>query len=255
MERAESSDPTNITMTLPYPHRRKQLQMLLQKLGLTDLSRIRWDLLDRALIHPSISASDNYEQLEFVGDAVARLVAAEFLWEQYPDLPVGEFAAIRSILVSDRILAAIAATYNLDRYLLVGESALNDRQGQQSRLAESFEAILGGLYLSTHNLELIRPWLDAHLQHWTSEIRRDPARQNYKAALQEWSQAHFKLLPEYRVSQLEPAVDADQRFVAEVWLQGEKLGCGKGRSIKTAEQAAAQAAFLTLNPPVREMNA
>ncbi|MBD2021146.1 ribonuclease III [Leptolyngbya sp. FACHB-36] len=232
-------------MSLHYPHRQKQLQSLVQKLGLPQDAPIQWHLLDLALTHPTISVSDNYEQLEFVGDAVVRLTAAEFLLETYPDLPVGEFAAIRSIVVSDRTLARIATSYTLDRYLLVANSALRDESGRESRLAESFEALLGALYLSTHSLALVRPWLDSHLQELVAEIRTDPARQNYKAALQEWTQGQYKLLPEYRIleSGLEGSAD---RFTAEVWLRGEQLGQGRGRSIKAAEQAAAQVAFLAI---------
>lgn len=242
------------SMTLQYPHRQKQLQSLLQKLGLSKQSAIQWNLLDLALTHPTFSASANYEQLEFVGDAVVRLVAAEFLFEAYPDLPVGEFTAIRSVLVSDRTLARLAESYNLDRYLLVSESALKDELGRESRLAESFEAILGALYLSTHSLELIRPWLDPHLQQLVTEIRTDPARQNYKAALQEWSQAHYKTLPEYRVIETGQSQGALNRFTAQVWLLGKQLGQGTGRSIKAAEQAAAQAAFLEISSQNQSMN-
>jgi ribonuclease-3 len=232
-------------MSLQYPHRQKQLQSLVQKLGLTDHTSIQWQLLDLALTHPTFSPSANYEQLEFVGDAVVRLVAAEFLFETYPDLPVGEFTAIRSVLVSDRTLARLAESYNLDRYLLVSESALKDKLGRDSRLAESFEAVLGALYLSTHSLRLIRCWLDLHLQRLVTEVRTDPARQNYKAALQEWTQGKYKKLPEYRVT--ESGSDGrNDRFTAEVWLQGDCLGQGTGRSIKAAEQAAAQAAFLAI---------
>lgn len=232
-------------MTLAYPHRQKQLQNLIQKLGLADSTALHWDLVDLALTHPTISATANYEQLEFVGDAVIRLVAAEFLFETYPDLPVGEFTAIRSVLVSDRTLARLAAGYSLDRYLLVSDSAFKDKLGRESRLAEAFEALLGALYLSTHSLKLIRPWLDNHLRELVTEIRTDPARQNYKAALQEWTQANYKTLPEYRVIESDSDTIA-ARFTAEVWLRGERLGKGSGRSIKAAEQAAAQVAYLEI---------
>jgi len=233
-------------MTLQYPTRIKQLRSLVHKLGLSEQSPINWQLLDRALTHPSIAASDNYEQLEFVGDAVVRLATAEFLLENYPALPVGDFAAIRSILVSDRVLAQLAETYNLERYLALSDSALKDKWGRESRLAETFEALLGALYLSTGNLSLIRCWLDGHLRTQVPVILQDPARQNYKAALQEWSQAHYKILPDYRVTQSTAGDAGAHRFIAEVWLQGERLGWGSGRSIKLAEQAAAQVAFLSL---------
>ncbi len=232
---------------LSYPRRQKQLENLLQILGVPSIALVKWQLLDLALTHPSVSAVANYEQLEFVGDAVVRLVAAEVLWEVYPDWKVGEFAAIRSVLVSDRILASLAISYGLEPYLLVTSS---DKEGQQSRLADAFEAVLGALYLSTHTLELIRPWLDPHFIQLATEIRSDPARLNYKAALQEWTQGHFKVLPEYRVIETPQGHRSevpDERFSAQVWLQNRQLGQGKGRSIKAAEQAAAQVAFRTLS--------
>jgi len=231
-------------MTLKDPRRSKQLRQFVQKLGLSEQVPVQWALLDLALTHPSISAETNYEQLEFVGDAVVRIATSEFLYETYPNALVGEFAAIRSVLVSDRILAQLAQIYGLERYLVVSSSAATDMAGETSRLADAFEAVLGALYLSTHTLELIRPWLDPHLQQLAAEIRNDPARQNYKDALQEWTQAHYKLLPEYRLKETSLAHNDAQRFTAEVWLQDRRLGEGKGRSKKAAEQAAAKQAFL-----------
>ena len=232
-------------MIVENPRRIKQLKKLIQKLGLLETAGVNWDLLDLALTHPSISPQKNYQQLEFVGDAVVRLAAAEVLLETYPDEPVGEFAAIRSILVSDRVLAEIAASFGLERYLLIGANTLGNPAGRQSWLADAFEAILGALYLSTNNMELVRPWLDQILAEKAAEIRLDPARQNYKDALQEWTQGKYKLLPQYRVR--ENLKSERDRFTAEVWLNGDCLGTGKGRSKKLAEQAAAKQAFLSVN--------
>lgn len=230
------------------PQRQQQLQELVQKLGIFDPAPVSWILLDLALIHPSASASSNYEQLEFLGDSVVRLAVAEWLLQYYSGLSVGEFAALRSILVSDRTLAQIAREYDLDRYLLVSSSALRDQTGQESRLAEALEAVLGALYLSTHTLELVHPWLVPHLEKLAVAILSDPARQNYKAALQQWTQAQYKTLPEYRVTETGQAHADPHRFTAEVWLQGQQLGQGTGKSIKAAEQAAAQVALLRLQP-------
>lgn len=226
--------------------RYRQLQQFVQKLGLPKTASVRWSMLDLALTHSTVSATENYEQLEFLGDAVLRLAAAEFLIETHPNSPVGELAAIRSALVSDRTLADISASYGLERYLLMSSSAAKDRAGRQSRLAESFEAVVGALYLSTHTLELVRPWLDPHFAQRTDDIRSDPALHNYKAALQEWTQAYYKLLPEYRVEEICPNHGSTERFAAEVWFQGRCLGQGRGRSIKLAEQAAARIAYQML---------
>lgn len=231
-------------MTVIYPRRQKQLQTLVQKLGLPEQAPVQWSLLDQALTHPTVSPTTNYEQLEFLGDSVVRLAASEFLREAYPDSTVGEYSAIRKVLVSDRTLAILAEAYGMERYLLVSESTAADKAGFPSRMADAFEAVLGALYLSTHNLKLVRPWLDPHFQRLADEIRLDPARQNYKDALQEWTQARYKVLPSYRVQEMGGVTSGNERFTAEVWLQDQQLGQGKGPSKKAAEQAAAKEAFL-----------
>jgi ribonuclease-3 len=233
-------------MPFTNPLRQKQLRQFVQKLGLPDHAPIRWDLLDLALTHPTASSQANYERLEFVGDAVVKLAAVEFLFENCPDVDEGYLSAIRSVLVSDRTLAKIASRYGFDRYLLLGSSAQGDKVGQETRLAAAFEAVLAALYLSTQSLELVHLWLDSHLQEVTETIRLDPTLQNYKGALQAWTQGQYKTLPEYRVIEVGQTYGDSERFVAEVWLNGQKLGQGKGQSKKAAEQAAAQAAFVAL---------
>ncbi len=241
------------------PRRQKQLYILIQKLGLPAAAPVNWSLLDLALTHPSVSRTHNYEQLEFVGDSVVRLVSAELLLEIYPQESVGEFAAIRSILVSDRVLAQLAESYGIEPYLTIGSNATGNPAGRQSWLADAFEAVLGALYLSTHNMDLIRPWLDRVLMTKAEEVRNDPARFNYKDALQEWTQRKYKILPEYKVAEnkqpksslskenlAQSAHLQSDRFVAEVWLQNRCLGKGYGHSKKASEQAAAKEAFLSI---------
>jgi ribonuclease III len=238
------------------PHRHRQLQNLILRLGLPTTEFQQWSLLDQAMTHASVSGTWNYEHLEFIGDAVVRLVVAAFLQEHYPDSPVGEWSAIRSVLVSDRTLAQIADSYGLDRFLVVSTGAISDPGGQTSRLAESFEALLAVLYLSQPDLSLIRPWLDPHWHEWAKTVKADPAYHNYKAALQTWTQSHFHALPEYRVkehSSPHPKAKNTQgqnlrshRFYAQVWFRGQQWGEGWGASIKEAEKMAAEQAYLAL---------
>jgi len=225
------------------PRREKQLRQFVQRLGLSESAPVRWDLLNLALTHPTFSAEANYERLEFVGDAVIKLAAAEFLFATYPDVDEGQLSAIRGVLVSDRSLAKVADAYGFDRYLLIANSALSDQTGRETRLAATFEAVLAALYLSRHNMELICPWLDTHLHQFAELIRQDPALHNYKGALQAWTQSYYQSLPEYRVTEVGQVYGDKERFVAEVWFQSQLLGKGKGQSKKAAEQAAAQIAY------------
>jgi ribonuclease-3 len=234
------------------PQRQKNLQRLMDRLGLPDQELVNWDLLDLALTHASIAPEKNYEQLEFIGDAVVRLAAAEVLYAVYPDEPVGEFAAIRSILVSDRTLAEFAESYNLKKYLL--HHGIYEGAGEISLLADAFEAVLGALFMSTRDLTLIHLWLDPLLQLKAAEIKEDPARQNYKDALQVWTQSEHHCLPTYEVTQNAQSQSEDDFFFARVWLQDKLLGEGFGRSKKAAQQAAAKLAFEAIAPSPQNQN-
>ena len=226
-------------MAVPLP-RREQLTALIRQLGLPEFAPVDWSLLDLSLTHPTFSQSANYQQLEFFGDSVVRLAAAQVLLETYPHASVGKLAKLRAGMVSDRALAKFAERYALESYLLIAPSAANDNRGKGKRLADAFEAVLGALYLSTNTLELVRPWLDVLLLEKAREILQDPALQNYKDALQEWTQAHYRQLPEYRVQQQEVTTGEDKIFIAEVWFNGQQLGSGSGTTKKAAEQTAAK---------------
>jgi len=232
-------------MALLPPLRQHELERLVAKFEIDPVAaQIDWRLLDLALTHCSASATENYEQLEFVGDAVVRLSAARFLWENYADRPVGEFAAIRSILVSDRVLAEIAASYNLQRYLRVRGGVRNDHTATAPLLADALEATIAALYLPTSDLRVVRSWLDVQFASHTAVILSDPARQNSKAALQEWTQGKLKCLPLYEVEEANHVEHgSEERFTARVLVQGQLWGEGQGRSRKLAQQAAARIAF------------
>jgi ribonuclease III len=239
-------------MTMP-PGRQQQLAKFLARLGLTQTAAVQWSLLDLALTHISLSATYNYEQLELVGDAVLRLFVAQMLWHQDREGTVGQWTAVRSILVSDRILSDIAYTFGLESFLLVSPSAERDPKGAPSRLANSLEAVIGALYLSTQDFSLIDPWLRPELNRHAETIRQDPTYQNYKAALQQWTQARYRALPDYRVEEYAEHAAAT-RFRAEVWLKEQHLGSGEGPSRKAAEKAAAKAAFEKLSTDMGSMS-
>ncbi len=233
-------------MTLVPEPRQRSLQKLITKLGLTDTTAIQWPLIDQALTHITADSARNYERLEFVGDAVVRLVTATFLFSTYPELPEGELSAIRAVLMSDRVLTQIAQRYGLSRYVLMNASAAADAPAQNTIAAAAFEALLGSLYLSRPDFSLIHPWLDPHLEEFAEAVNQDPAHRNYKGALQGLTQGRYQVLPDYQVEEVTLVHGHPERFLAQVWLQGKVWGEGKGPSKKLAEQAAAQEALAAL---------
>ncbi len=229
------------------------LDALIDQLGVAK-EDINLELLRLAMVDISSSPDVNNEKLEFLGDAALRLAAAEFLLERYADMPLGEMSAVRSQIVSDRILTIIAKHYRLSHYLQLSKSAKGDTAGTDSRLADTIEAVLGALYMSAGNLSLIRPWLDGHFERLTNELSGDPAKQNYKAAVQELTQAYYKSLPTYKVTEISQEHGHEERFHAQIWFQEKLWGEGKGRSMKMAQQAAAKVAFGALRRAIAQDN-
>ncbi len=215
--------------------RHQELQKLLDRLGIKS-SGINWNLLDQALTHSSFDPQSNYEPLEFVGDGVLRLLAADYLWHRYPQTPVGEYTALRSVLVSNRLLGQIGQGYGLADFVL----ASSRLQPQGAWLADLLEAVVGAVYLSTGNVTRLQPCFYPHWDREAQRVLQDPARLNYKNALQEWTQEHYKVLPIY---QTEPLSGTPERFMARVYVRKQLVGVGQGESVKAAQQAAAQQAW------------
>lgn len=231
------------------PRRQRELVRLLERMGLeqSTLERVNsdgfdWLLIDQALVHPSFSATYNNDQLEFVGDSVLRLSVSLFLKEHYGDRKVGDLAALRSHLVSDKTLAEIASIYELQKHVVVSNAARNDSQALRSLLADALEALMAALYIATHDLAYIRKWLDPQMQRFAESLLAIPALGNYKVALQELTQGRWKRLPEYR--NVDQAADNPSNlFCVEVWFDDRCWGQGQGKSIKAAQQEAAAIAL------------
>ncbi|MFM7361775.1 MAG: ribonuclease III family protein, partial [Cyanobium sp.] len=148
-------------------------------------------LLEEALTHTSAGRPCNHEQLEFLGDAVLRLAASEYLRRCHPDLTVGRWSALRAQLVSDRWLSELAGRLNLEAVIRIGAIAAGDRAGRATLRAECCEALVGAIYegwgSAAGGLAAVQAWLDPHWRRDSAELLADPLRHNWKSALQEWS--------------------------------------------------------------------
>lgn len=218
-----------------------RLEELEERLGHTfaDRGRLLAALTHRSAAHET-SLEDDYERLEFLGDAVLGLVAAEHLFRDLPEAREGELTRMKSRCVSAVALRAYADRIDLGAFLVLGlgEERSGGRQ-KDSLLADAMEAVFGAVYLDG-GLGAVRrvaqPYLDLQRSQATGEADRDA-----KSALQELLQAAGIELPRYRVeSEHGPA--HDRTFVVEVLVQGRVAGRGRGGSKKAAEtEAAAQA--------------
>jgi ribonuclease-3 len=242
------------------PPRLQQLQAFLESLGIPPgapggpgLDAAALAPVEEALSHSSAGLACNHEQLEFLGDAVLRLAASEFLSRHHAVLTVGQRSALRAQLVSDRWLAELAEELQLVRLLHLGPLAQGDRSGRATVLAECCEALVGGVYQAwggaSGGLEAVLRWLEPAWERSSAELLADPERYNWKSALQEWSQGEGLGLPRYDCQETSRRHGDPRRFRAAVrWGDSESpcRGEGWGGSRREAEQQAARAALAGL---------
>ena len=200
-------------------------------------------LLDEALTHTSTGLHPHHERLEFLGDAVLRLAASEYIEREHGQLPVGERSALRAQLVSDRWLAAVGEAVGIEAVQRIGAKARGDAAGQATLRAEATEALIGAIYQGWGSLEPVHRLLTPHRQRTSAAVLADPHKGNAKSALQEWSQARKLGLPSYSSNETNQRHGDPRRFHCPVSLKGELLAEGWGGSRREAEQKAAQAAL------------
>jgi ribonuclease-3 len=220
-------------------------------------------LLERALTHSSLAfeqgaaaveAFDN-EQLEFLGDAVVGLIAADSLYGRYPELKEGELTRLRAGLVSRQHLGQVALKLELGAGLFLGRG--EERSGGRKKaalLANCLEAVIGAIYLDG-GLEAARVFVEKWVvEPYVSELRgaleRGGGIGDHKSALQEFLQARKAGQPQYFVKG-ESGPDHRKRFLVEVRTRTSDanprvLARGSGTTKKHAEQEAARRAYQKL---------
>lgn len=205
-------------------------------------------LLEQALVHssyinenPDFPLADN-ERLEFLGDALLGFIVTERLYRELPHMAEGELTKVRVSLVRQDTLALAASTLKLGDYLHLGkgEESTGGRY-KQTNLADVFEALIGAIFLD-QGLAAASDFVLTQLSSWLDEVGTQEISTNYKALLQEFTQAEHKQLPTYRIVETS-GPDHNKDFTVEVTLGDRILGTGSGKSKKTAEMEAARSAW------------
>ena len=205
----------------------------------------------KALTHSSYTREnetkslENYERLEFLGDAVLKLFVSDILYKKYPNYPEGELTKIRSIVVSDNTLAEISEKIGLNSLVVLGRQ--EEKTGGRKRksiMACAFEAVLGAYFLSGKSKDL-SAFLEKTLEPYIKEVDENFEKFNAKAVLQEHTQSLNKTTPDYKVIE-EKGPEHDKIFTVEFSYMNENLATGSGKKKKEAEQDGAYKACLKL---------
>lgn len=201
---------------------------------------------EQALVHRSYLqvAGDptllSNERLEFLGDSILNMLIGEFLFHRYTDIQEGELTKLRSRLVNRKALTLCARALHLENMILLNASAEQSlEQGNDSLLADAFEAIIAAIYLDAGSrLQPVKEFLAKTLltpEMFEKILYID---ENFKSILLEYMQAHGLGVPRYSVVK-EEGPDHERVFTVHVLVADEVKGEGRGRSKKEAEQQAA----------------
>lgn len=201
-------------------------------------------ILFRSLKHRSYSQARDgnidlsNERLEFLGDSVLNMIVSHYIFMENPAYQEGDLTKLKSILVSKTSAAIAARNVGLENFILLSNSE-EDAGGRErtSIVADTYEAIIGGIYLDG-GLEAAKDFIYRTILKNQSVMLGDEQK-NYKSILLELTQAEKLGHPTYQTIS-EEGPDHDKVFTVEVFVRGESQGIGKGKNKKAAQQSAAK---------------
>lgn len=212
------------------------------------------ELLIQAVSHPSLKQGSkrdpkfqDYERLEFLGDAVLSFIITQELLLKFPIASEGELSKLRSYLISQNIISAIAKEINIAPCILMtyGEEKVGGRSNV-ANLENVLESIIGAIYLdsniTTANQLITTLW---HSRIDNISIAKcelfDP-----KTKLQEILQNTNQPRPVYTIID-KSGKDHNSIFTAQVTISNNIFAVGSGKSKQLAEKAAAELLLAKIN--------
>jgi ribonuclease III len=202
-------------------------------------------LVHRSYLEDSSEMTISNERLEFLGDSVLNLVAAEYLFAYFPEKDEGFLTKVRAKVVNRIALADAAENIKLSDFILIGKNLSQSFiNGSKTVLSDAFEALVGAIYLDSGIISakkfIIKSLIEPVINE--GELLVD---ENFKSQLLEYAQANKMDIPVYTVAN-EEGPQHDRTFTVKVLIGGIDYGLGVGKNKKSAEQNAAKAAMLKI---------
>ncbi|PGH21054.1 ribonuclease III [Fusobacterium polymorphum] len=214
------------------------------------------NLLKNALLHKSLGnerkeyKNQNNERLELLGDAVLDLIVAEYLYKNYKNASEGTIAKLKAMIVSEPILAKISRQIGIGKFLMLSRGeVMSGGRNRESILADSFEAILGAVYIDS-NLDEARVFALSHIKQYIDHIEENEDILDFKSILQEYVQKEFRTVPTYELV-AERGPDHMKEFEIQV-IVGNYKEKAVARNKKKAEQLSAKALCIKLGVKYHE---
>lgn len=200
-------------------------------------------IYERAFTHRSTNEiangiPQNYERLEFLGDAMLGAVIAAYLFKKVPHGDEGYLTKMRSKVVSREHLNELGRDLNLIKFLKTGTSI---QQFNGNVYGNIFEALVGAIYLDRGirycekfiHKTVIKPHVD--IKKLEGKII------SYKSLFIEWCQKHKKNF-EFEIYE-DNGKDEVKHFGVRLRLENETIAKARATSKKKAEERAAKRAY------------
>lgn len=223
------------------------MQEFLKKL---EISYNNLSLYEQAFVHrsfinenPKFSLGHN-ERLEFLGDSVLELIVTDFLYNKYPNEPEGNLTSYRSSLVNTQTIGRVAGDLGFNEYLKLskGESRDSQSRARMSILADTYEAILGAIYLDL-GYGVCEDFVIKTLLPYTEDIVKNNLFKDPKSFTQEMAQEKYQVTPSYKVIE-ESGPDHNKTFKVAIYFGDKLVAEGIGNSKQLAEVSAAKNAIV-----------
>jgi len=188
-------------------------------------------LLEKALTHSSFDRENNYERLEFLGDSIVGYAVSDLLYHQEMKTE-GEMTDLRKRRVCEEPLSQLADDLGFSKNCQRRNCSLSEKMR-----SDLYEAVTAAIYL------------DSGIEDAIAFVKRTillvpPAAPDYKTQLQQYCD---KKKIDFKIVHTEEGKDNKKRFTAEVYIDGNSKGTGKGKKKKAAENEACRLALKALH--------
>jgi ribonuclease III len=224
---------------------RPESRELERRIGYTFRDRY---LLECALTHTSyaneqkIRKYQDYERLEFLGDAVLEMISSDFLYGKYPNKKEGELTKIRASLVCEPALAFCAKDLELAKFIRLGKGEeVSGGRTKPSIISDVMEALIGAMYLDSKDTAVPRAFI---MQFILSDLEGKLLFYDAKSILQERCQKSGRQIGYEVVGEDGPC--HERVYTVAAVIDGQVTAKGDGHSKKAAEQSAAYQTLLSM---------
>ncbi len=209
------------------------------------------DFYKEAFTHSSLKKvnnkgiPENYERLEFLGDAILGAVIANYLFKKIPTGDEGHLTQMRSKIVSREHLNELGKDLDLIHFV---ESSVPSTNFGNNIHGNLFEALIGAIhsdrgYSFTEKFIfrfVIEPYVD--IERLEGKIT------SYKSVLIEWSQKNKRRI-KYNVYE-DTGNDSLKHFSVKLSVDKDLVSKGRATSKKKAEEIASKRAYYKLKTQI-----